>query len=377
MSTKLKVLAIDDEPWNLEIIQHHLEEDYDLLTANSGAEGLSILEQQNDIGMVLLDVSMPDMDGYEACKKIRDNFAWANIPVIFISARGALEERMLGYKSGGDDYLVKPFECEELLAKITILHKYKEDKKGLQNNYQMASNVAMEAMTSSQEIGLALEFSKETYAIKNESDLMDLFVNCLKQFDLNAIIRLKVSDNYEWHQCVGQPSPLEQELVKILATKDRIFSFEQRTQFNFERINLLVKNMPIDDENKYGRFKDLLPFFLDATNACMESINDRKTISNMNQLKSSIVVINNALDDERLLINESQVILGNILKDLNRTVEDELPILGLEYDQEKYLINLIETKISEASAAANISKKSDDLFDKISKVLSEIIARNS
>ena len=280
---------------------------------------------------------------------------------------------MQGYKSGGDDYLVKPFECDELLAKLQIINKYKDEKKDLQDNYKMASDVAMEAMTNSQEIGLALEFSKETYAIKNESDLMDLFVNCLKNFGLNAIIRLRVSDFYQWHQCIGQPSPLEKGLVDILSKKDRIFSFEHRTQFNFDRISLLVKNMPVEDENKYGRYKDLLPFFLDATNACMESIEDRKTITENDQLKPSILIVNEALDEERSLIKESQTILSRILEDLNHTVEDELPTLGLDADQEKFLNNLIEKKIIEASVAANISNQSDELLDRVSKTLGGLI----
>ncbi len=373
MSDKLKILAIDDEPWNLEILQHYLQDTYELVLANNGEQGLLALAGQDDIELVLLDVSMPDMDGYEVCKKIRENSEWSQIPVVFISARGTVEERMQGYQSGGDDYLVKPFECDELLAKIQVIVKYKEEKKGLKENYKLASDVAMEAMTNSQEIGLALEFSKETYAIKNESDLMDLFVNSLKSFGLNAIIRLKINDFYQWHQCIGQPSPLEKDLVDILSKKDRIFSFEHRTQFNFDRISLLVKNMPVDDEHKYGRYKDLLPFFLDATNACMESIEDRKTITENDQIKSTILIVNEALDEERKLINESQTILNRILEDLNHTVEDELPTLGLDADQEKFLIQLIERKIIEASVAADISNKSDDLLDRVSKTLGSLI----
>lgn len=373
MSNKLKILAVDDEPWNLEILEHYLEDNYDLVMAKDGQEALASLDSVSDIKMVLLDVSMPGMDGYEVCQKIRESDEYSKVPVIFISARGSVEERMQGYKSGGDDYLVKPFECDELLSKIKLLERYDKERQGLKDNYQMASNVAMDAMTGSQEIGMALEYSKNTYGIKNESDLMGLLVNCLMGFGLNAIIRLKVGNEFEWHQCVGDPSPLETELVEMLAKKDRIFSFEHRTQFNFDRINLLVKNMPIEDDNKYGRYKDLLPFFLDATNACMESIEDSKTIADHNQLKSAITTVNNLIDEEKKLINESQGILGTILKDLNRTVEDELPILGLEEDQEKFLVGLIETKISEASVAADISKHSDQLFEKISNTLKALI----
>ncbi len=377
MSDKLTILAMDDEPWNLEIIQHHLDDDYQLLQANNGNEGLTMLEQHDNIAMVLLDVGMPGMDGYEVCKKIRENREWTHIPVVFISARGSVDDRLNGYKSGGDDYLVKPFESAELLVKIQLLEKYMKEKKGLQDNYQMASGVAMDAMTSAQEIGQALQYSKATYSVKTPSELMDLFVDCLKGFGLNALIRLKTGDTYQWHQCVGQPSPLEKELVDILSKKDRIFSFEHRTQFNFDRINLLVKNMPIEDENKHGRYKDLMPFFLEATNACMESIEDNQTISTLSGLKTSITIINSAMDEERTLINESQEILNSILKGLNRTLEHELPLMGLEEDQEAFLISLIEGRIAKASKAANISKKSDDLFTRVNNTLTDMMEKYS
>ncbi len=373
MPDKFKILAVDDEPWNLEILDHYLEDGYDLLMAKDGQEALNILDTVSNIKMVLLDVSMPGMDGYEVCQKIRKSDKYCRVSVIFISARGSVEERMEGYKSGGDDYLVKPFECDELLSKIKLLERFNDERQGLKDNYKMASDVAMDAMTGSQEIGMALEYSKNTYGIKNESDLMDLLVNCLMGFGLNAIIRLKVGSNFEWHQCVGEPSPLEKDLVEILATKDRIFSFEHRTQFNFDRINLLVKNMPIDDENKYGRYKDLLPFFLDATNACMGSIEDGKTIADHDQLKQAIATVNKFIDEEKNIIKESQDILGGILHDLNRTIEYELPILGLEDDQEKFLVTLIEGKIAEATSAANISNHSDKLFKKISDTLKALI----
>ena len=109
-----RILAVDDEPFNLEIIEEILEDlELQLVTAQSGPECLEVLESFSP-QVVLLDVSMPGMDGYEVCRRIKANSATADIVVMFVSARGSVEERMEGYSVGAEDYIVKPFSHGEL-----------------------------------------------------------------------------------------------------------------------------------------------------------------------------------------------------------------------------------------------------------------------
>lgn len=95
-----KILAVDDEPFNLEIIEEILEElDFELKLASSGPECLSMVEEYMP-QVVLLDVSMPKMNGYEVCKELKANPKTQDIIVMFVSARGTVEERMEGYSVG-------------------------------------------------------------------------------------------------------------------------------------------------------------------------------------------------------------------------------------------------------------------------------------
>jgi len=131
MSDKPLLLIVDDEPINIEIMEEALEEDYQLEFSVTGEE---CLEKLNSIkpDLILMDVNMPGITGIEACIKIKENVETADIPVVFVSALGLPEERMNGYKAGGEDYVIKPFEEDELLAKVELTLASQQEKKDLQ-----------------------------------------------------------------------------------------------------------------------------------------------------------------------------------------------------------------------------------------------------
>ena len=113
-----KVLLIDDEPMIRKMIQEYAQkEDLVFLEASDGAEALTIMEKE-EISLAVLDVMMPNLDGWATLREIR---RVSDIPVIILTARGEVDDRVKGLRSGGDDYLVKPFAFSELLARVRTL----------------------------------------------------------------------------------------------------------------------------------------------------------------------------------------------------------------------------------------------------------------
>lgn len=119
-----KILAVDDDPLNLEIIEELFAEEYTLTTASSGPEALEIAEKLRP-DLVLLDIMMPGMDGYEVCKRIRSRETLKYTKVLLVSAKAMVSERLKGYESGADDYIVKPFDHAELGAKLRVFLRLK------------------------------------------------------------------------------------------------------------------------------------------------------------------------------------------------------------------------------------------------------------
>jgi adenylate cyclase len=125
MKDKPVILAVDDQPKNIELIEAYLAvQGYEIITALSGEEALLKLSN-NQIDLILLDVMMPGMDGYEVCRKVkkdpRNNF----LPIVILTALDNMEAKIEGLNAGADDFLNKPFQKIELVARINNLLKIK------------------------------------------------------------------------------------------------------------------------------------------------------------------------------------------------------------------------------------------------------------
>jgi class 3 adenylate cyclase/CheY-like chemotaxis protein len=124
--TPAKILVVDDTPKNVKLLADLLTvKGYGVVTAASGAEALRQLQAEKP-DLVLLDVVMPEMSGYEVCRKIRENAATGILPVVMVTALDPGEERIKGLDAGADDFLTKPINQAELLARVKSLLRIKE-----------------------------------------------------------------------------------------------------------------------------------------------------------------------------------------------------------------------------------------------------------
>lgn len=112
-----RLLLVDDEPTNLQVLRHILQEDFRLLFATDGARALQIAAQQRP-DLVLLDVMMPQMDGYSVCQALKAERATANIPVIFVTALTEAQDEARGFDVGGVDYITKPVSAPVVRARV-------------------------------------------------------------------------------------------------------------------------------------------------------------------------------------------------------------------------------------------------------------------
>src|SRR6266852_5599967 len=120
-----KILVVDDMPVNVKLLADLLTvKGYTVVTAANGAEALAKVDKEQP-GLVLLDVMMPGMSGYDACRKIRENPATAMLPIIMVTALDPAQERVKGIEAGADDFLAKPINQPELLARVKSLLRIK------------------------------------------------------------------------------------------------------------------------------------------------------------------------------------------------------------------------------------------------------------
>ncbi len=122
MVAKQKILIVDDDNNIAELISLYLtKECYDTRIVNDGEEALSAFEQYNP-NLILLDLMLPGIDGYQVCREIRTR---SNVPIIMLSAKGEIFDKVLGLELGADDYIMKPFDSKELVARVkAVLRRY-------------------------------------------------------------------------------------------------------------------------------------------------------------------------------------------------------------------------------------------------------------
>src|SRR6202142_1310494 len=133
-STEQEILVVDDPPANLRLLTDLLaKHGYRVRPASDGALALkSVAARTPDL--ILLDVSMPNMEGYEVCRRLKADEKNSRIPVIFISAFGDTHQKVKGFEAGGVDYITKPFEAEEVLARVGTHLRLRHAEEALRNS---------------------------------------------------------------------------------------------------------------------------------------------------------------------------------------------------------------------------------------------------
>lgn len=132
---KTTILVVDDDHEIRDLLETLLHsEGHEVIQASDGKRAIDLMT--DSIDLVILDVMMPEMSGYKVCSAIRENY---NVPILFLTAKGLDSDLTIGYSSGGDDYLTKPFSCAELLARVKGLlrryHVYKGKETTVQDRY--------------------------------------------------------------------------------------------------------------------------------------------------------------------------------------------------------------------------------------------------
>lgn len=137
-----KILLVDDVPANLAVLTAALEpEGYEIFAAPNGSTALKVAAKAKP-DLILLDIMMPELDGFETCRRIKANEATRDIPVIFITARNEMESVVAGFRAGGVDYVVKPFQADEVLSRVkTHLRLNRLTRELLEKNHALEAEI--------------------------------------------------------------------------------------------------------------------------------------------------------------------------------------------------------------------------------------------
>lgn len=172
-----KLLIVDDEQGIVDMMRSYFGRQYDVLTAYDGREALVKAALKPDL--ILLDINMPGMDGLTVCQNIRE---YVTCPILFLTARVESFDKIIGFQAGADDYIVKPFDLDELAARVAA-HLRREKRRQENGNVRFFGELAIDYSGRSVSVG-----GQDVSLSKKEFDIMELLsLNAGQVFDRERI----------------------------------------------------------------------------------------------------------------------------------------------------------------------------------------------
>jgi len=339
MSETASILVVDDEPANRKILARLLGSEFDVTLADCGENALEQLAHGVP-DLVILDVMMPDINGYEVCRQLRAEPRLEAVPVLFLSARSSVEEVIAGYSAGGDDYVTKPFSHDVLLRKVRKRMESATRQRALSERLDSANHVAFQAMSDAANLGVVNRFVHDAFLAPDHDALAGRLFDTAEELGLSCSLRLDTPWGNRHYHRAGRPQPLEQELLDRIVQLGRIYDFGARTALNWRHCTLLVKNMPIEDPARYGAAKDYLAILLDGLDNAVQALNarvqldeSRKTLTAL--IRQTAAALARVQGRSHELKIRSAAIVENMTEELEEAIArlGELTELHLEHEE--------------------------------------------
>jgi len=368
------VLIVDDEVEMRELHKIFLMHGgFNVVEAENGAQALEILNKNNQqIDAILSDVLMPEMNGYDFCNKVKEQDLTREIPFIFISSLSTLEEKTKGYSYGADDYVIKPLEAKELSLKIKNLMRRRESNNALSVQVSESRDAAMQIMNFYGDLGQVLEFYKHSVNAKSIEELAMLTFEVTSNFGLRCSLQVYLDGESTNYGDQGEISPLEANVIELARKKDRYYSFSSRLVINYDSFSLLIKNMPVDDEERAGTLRDSLGVLCNAIEAKLSSL----IAESANSKKVEIAgFIQNVLEQTQSTFSVIESENIGAIDSLMEDIEDAFLSLGLSEEQENNIRAVVEGCTQKVNEAFKRGETLNAMFDDIRNNLDEI--RNS
>lgn len=377
-ATKGKVLYFEDDLELSNLFKEFLETEhyqvihYAALPEGGIAEIAEALGDQPDF--VLLDIGLPGVDGNQVCQQLRDEYLSANVPIIFISGRMSEKDILSAYEVGADDYLIKPVRLMELKLKLEQFSKRQQARENNQQLISGAQQMAFKAMATSSELGEILRFHEDSYSVNSIADLAKLLLDAIAKFSLKASVAF-FDKNTEFYRNDGQTKPLEEQALETFRDQERIFSWKNRTFFNYPNFSLLIRDMPINDEERYGVLKDQLCLLFNGVDARVNALKVEKS----NQMKAITMriaadtIANMVMEMENDNVELSKKFEEIILK-MEADISADIIQFNLLENEESVLLNHIMEATNQSSQIFEASLEKEKQYSEImTKLLKELL----
>lgn len=373
MDSGLLVFIVDDDEIILTVLREILAEQcaVECFTSVEACRA-RLPERQPDL--LLLDLSLPGMDGYTFCRELKDDWETQDIPVIFVSANDDMETRLSCYEAGGEDFILKPFEPAEIQCKLQVAERIIASKRALNEQAGYAQRTALSAMTSMGELGVVLQFLSKSFACSDVESLAAAILEATRQWDLQAAVQLRLDGRVYSVSANGPELPLEVAVLNHVRNSGRIFQFKSRCVFNYGNLTLLLNNMPLDDDDRAGRIRDNVALLAEGAAARIQAIeSDLLAHRRREGIEHMLPQVQQVLQSVQSGYRRTSFELTQSMLEFEQVLAKSFISLGLTEEQEEFLTRLtseqMRTMVAAQDQGAQVIDQLQELADSLGGLL--------
>lgn len=270
-----RVLIVDDERVTRTFHRAILAKHFDVLTAASGAEALELCVGQTP-DLIVLDVEMPGIDGYETCRRLR---TFTSVPIVFVTGHQSLEEHLKAFDAGGTDLITKPVNAEIFQRKVAVAIRQYRAAAALADEKKALERMAMGFLSSVSQTGILLNFMRSSIASHDYRALANSLLSAIQELGLKSCVLIRHQDGASTAVTDhGEPTFLEQSILDHVSEMGRLFQFKRRLVVNYDRVSIIVSNMPDETEEaeKAGILRDSLVILAESAEAMSVNVDIRQ-----------------------------------------------------------------------------------------------------
>lgn len=337
-------------------IADQLDQSFKAFMTASEEECLQALSK-NQYQLVLVDMTCPSINAIQCCQAIK---AIHDVAVIFVSSKDCNEERISAYDCGADDYIEIGQLVTELHGRLERLIINKIANEQLKMQLAQANEMAFIAMSDTSDLGVNIQFLLDVSNCNNLDELGMRLFQALQAYGINCSLQLRSQFDEKNMEANGMAKSLESRLLSEMKDQGRYVDFGHRSVMNYGAVSLLVKNMPLDDEKKYGAIKDNVFSLLQGADARIKALD---TLGNLALEKDLVRSLTLKMKDLMSSVDESyQDVMrdiANVVEEMADNIEASMQYLGMDEAQEESLQKTMETAILATNKIFNEGLKLD------------------
>ena len=313
-------------------------------TCNS-FEQLIELTKQNEYHFILIDVLESDADSVAMLKKIKNSIhaSLSDIPVVLFIERINLDTQLTVYEIGVDDCISIQEPIESIVTRLQSTVFNAIANRQLKGQLKAATDVAMTAMSNTSDLGCNIQFLLDSHQCENFDQLGQLLFQSLNHYGITCSLQMRGRFGTKNMEANGMSRAMESQLLSELKVKERFYDFGCRTVINYGGVSLLIKDMPIEDEVKYGMIKDNIFALLQGVEARITALDTQTNLLQEREIQQDLLV--NIQTEIAELNNKYKKLsedIAGVVDYMANTIESSIMTLLLTEEQELILKEHLE-----------------------------------